>query len=215
MEVYFIRHGKTEWNARGVFQGRTDIRLSDVGREQAREAGEQIRSLGISFDQVICSPLVRARETAALVSGYPDHSIMIDDRLTEMAFGVLEGTDFYTPSYPGCESASKPFGGLFVDPEHFEAPEGCETFQELKARTGAFLEDLFRRSASPDAPRNVLVVSHGGVIRSILLVLREVPLAEMWGIKVPNCRFFPFTFSGETAAEHPDPLGGSGDEAWT
>ena len=66
--LYLIRHGQTDWNVRAALQGRTDIALNDTGRAQAREARALLQ--GVRFDAVYSSPLSRAVETAALVSGW-------------------------------------------------------------------------------------------------------------------------------------------------
>ena len=89
--LYLIRHGQTDWNVRAALQGRTDIALNDTGRAQAREARALLQ--GVRFDAVYSSPLSRAVETAALVSGWERGAIQTDERLTEIAFGPWEGRE--------------------------------------------------------------------------------------------------------------------------
>ena len=60
----FIRHGETDWNRAGLFQGRSDIPLNETGKEQAREAARRLANLSVS--KVMVSPLKRAMETATL-----------------------------------------------------------------------------------------------------------------------------------------------------
>lgn len=215
MDVYLLRHGKTEWNDHGWFQGSTDVPLAEEGRQQAIEAAKMIREAGITFDRVISSPLSRAKETACLVSGVPEGELQIEERIREMTFGLFEGTNFFSPDYPGWEKAERPFNGLFEDPEHYDPPEGGESFPEFLGRTGSFLEDLKALSADETAPSSVLVVAHGAAIRAILLHLQEQKLASFWNIRVPNCRLYHFAIDGDTVRECPDPLGLPPAEAWT
>ena len=80
--LYIMRHGKTDWNLRHKLQGKTDIPLNDMGIKMAREAKERYKD--VNFDICYCSPLMRARETAALVLDGRNIPVIIDDRLTEM-----------------------------------------------------------------------------------------------------------------------------------
>src|ERR1700722_7458405 len=83
--MVLLRHGATEWSLSGQHTGRTDIPLLDLGREQARAAGELLR--GMNFAQVLTSPLLRARETAAL-AGFDGE---VDPDLAEWDYGAYEG----------------------------------------------------------------------------------------------------------------------------
>lgn len=82
-----IRHGQTEWSKVGKHTGRTDIALTERGRQEARDAARTLE--GWEIDHAYASPLVRARETADLVS--PTCGLVIDDALVEWDYGVYEG----------------------------------------------------------------------------------------------------------------------------
>ena len=66
--LYFTRHGQTVWNVENKICGATDIELTELGHKQAMELGQIIKSEGIHIDEIICSPLVRASETARHIS---------------------------------------------------------------------------------------------------------------------------------------------------
>jgi probable phosphoglycerate mutase len=85
-QLLVIRHGETEWSKTGRHTGRTDIALTDVGRDEARAAARTLS--GWDVDSVYSSPLVRARETSELV-GFDD--AVIDADLVEWDYGVYEG----------------------------------------------------------------------------------------------------------------------------
>lgn len=86
----FIRHGETDWNKNGWFQGRSDVSLNETGRRQACAAAQEIASLSVS--KVLVSPLKRAIETANLVFPASPDLIEIETDLIECDFGSLEGT---------------------------------------------------------------------------------------------------------------------------
>ena len=91
-QLFLIRHGLTEWNARGKFQGHSDIALSEAGRAQAQALRVRLAELersGLRLDWVVSSPLKRALQTAELA--LPEREIHLDERLKELNFGAFEG----------------------------------------------------------------------------------------------------------------------------
>jgi broad specificity phosphatase PhoE len=85
-----LRHGVTDWNRQGRFQGRTDVPLNDEGISQAHDAADRLRKL--SFDHVVASPLVRALKTAEIIAAAAGKPLDVDDGIIECDFGSLEGT---------------------------------------------------------------------------------------------------------------------------
>ena len=88
-ELVVVRHGQTEFNRRGLYQGHADSALTDVGRAQARLLGPRLRSLGCS-PTIYCSDLGRARHTAELLAA-PTSRIREDAGLRERCWGAFEG----------------------------------------------------------------------------------------------------------------------------
>ncbi len=86
-ELWLVRHGETEWSLSGAHTSRTDIPLTEHGRQRARELGEFLQ--GTRFDAVFTSPMQRARETCSL-AGFGDQA-QVEDRLKEWDYGVYEG----------------------------------------------------------------------------------------------------------------------------
>ena len=84
-----LRHGLTDWNRQGRFQGRTDVPLADEGILQAHAAA--LRLQNTRLDQIVASPLVRAVKTAEIVATASSAPLTIDDGIIECDFGSLEG----------------------------------------------------------------------------------------------------------------------------
>ena len=90
--VYFVRHGQTIWNVENKICGATDIALTKAGHEQAIETGKKILEEGIRADEILYSPLIRAKETARHVSEVTGIPMREEMRLKEQNFGKYEGT---------------------------------------------------------------------------------------------------------------------------
>ena len=85
--LLLARHGETDWNREGRWQGGSDTSLNERGREQARELAQQLDSV----DAIYSSDLARAAETAAIIAGTLGVEVRVDPRLRERSFGDWEG----------------------------------------------------------------------------------------------------------------------------
>lgn len=145
-QVWLVRHGETEWARLGRHTGRTDIPLTDAGREQARAIGTRLA--GRSFALVLTSPLSRASETAAL-AGFGER-VRIDDDLMEWDYGALEGRT--TPD----------IGQEFADWSIWEGPwPDGETVDEVGRRADRVIARCLDRGVQGDA----LLFAHGHLLR--------------------------------------------------
>jgi len=146
---WFLRHGETDWNARGLSQGNVDIPLNAVGHAQAERAAVALAAAEgtpRAIASIVCSPLGRARDTAAVAASLLGLPVEIEDDLREVSFGVQEGQEM---------------GGWFDDwVEGRFTPEGAESFAQLRERTVAVLDRCLAR------PGPVLVVAHGALWRA-------------------------------------------------
>ncbi len=177
-KLYIMRHGTTDWNVRHKLQGRTDIPLNEDGRKLARKAHDEYA--GVHFDVCFCSPLLRARETAALLLEGRNVPVRYDDRLMEMSFGEYEGVE-NSFDIPDC-----PVNPFFTDPAQYVAPGSAETMDSLFLRTGAFLEDAVRPLLA--SGRDVLIVGHGAMNNSIVCQVRRLPRSEFWSNGLEQCK---------------------------
>lgn len=175
MKIYLVRHGETAWNQAGLLQGQTDIDLNAQGFAQAAEAAERLRK--VPFEIAFCSPLVRARHTAETIVGDRKIPLMTDERLRELNFGPWEGVDIRTIK----DETSQPF----TNPGGYMPPEGAESFAQLYARSGEFVKQVLLPLEG--TYETVLVVAHGGVDRSILNPVLNIPVDDFWRMHMGNC----------------------------
>ena len=175
MKIYLVRHGETDWNQAGLLQGQTDIALNAQGLEQAREAAERLKE--VPFEIAFCSPLIRAKRTAETIIGDRKITITADERLRELNFGPWEGVDIRTIK----DAASQPF----TNPGSYIPPEGAESFAQLYKRSGEFVDQVLLPLEG--TYETVLVVAHGGVNRSILNPVLNIPVDDFWRMHMGNC----------------------------
>jgi broad specificity phosphatase PhoE len=154
--VVLIRHGETEWSANGRHTGKTDLPLTEHGREQAAGLTRELE--GWEFALVLCSPLRRARETCEL-AGYGDRA-QIREELREWDYGDYEGLT--TPQIR--ERAAS--WNLWRD-----GCPGGERPEQVGARVDAVLAEI------RDAGGDVLAFAHGHVLRVLTARWLEMPVA--------------------------------------
>ena len=174
MKIYLVRHGETDWNQAGLLQGQTDIALNAQGLEQAREAAERLKE--VPFEIAFCSPLIRAKRTAETIIGDRKITLTADERLRELNFGPWEGVDIRTIK----DAASQPF----TNPGSYIPPEGAESFAQLYKRSGEFVDQVLLPLEG--TYETVLVVAHGGVNRSILNPVLNIPVNDFWRMHMGN-----------------------------
>ena len=182
MRIYIVRHGETESNRLGVFQGRVDSALLESGFELARQTGRAFAEEGLRFDAAFSSPLSRAWDTARTVldaSGNAQVPLIRENRLVEVSMGEYEGKRFR----PGEREVDAEVCRLFFeDPFALAGFPGGETVPAVCARTQEFLVELAGRTYG-----TVLVSTHGFAMRAMLNRLYANP-ADFWQGHVPyNC----------------------------
>lgn len=142
---YFLRHGQTDWNAKGLMQGSTDIPLNDAGRDQADAVRPHLDGLGIM--SMCASPMSRAHETAQIAGADLDCPMTTIHDLREFSMGERDGTPF------GPWFFQWRAGNLHI--------EGAETRREFLDRAIVGLNEALEQ------PGPVLMVSHGGLFGAI------------------------------------------------
>ena len=155
--LFLIRHGETEWSLTGQHTGRTDIALTEQGKMQADELGQRLR--GIDFDEVLTSPLIRARETCE--RAVPDSRCESEPDLAEWDYGDYEGKT----SAEIC--VQRPDWEVFRD--------GCPN-GESPAHISARIDRLIARLRHKQG--NIALFSHGHVGAALAARWIDLPLFE-------------------------------------
>lgn len=178
-EIWLVRHGETEWNLEKRHQGHLDSPLTDRGLRQAAALGEGLRTAFATdqIDQVLTSPLGRARDTADRLAGTLEinpSSIVADDRLREISWGKWDGL---TPeeidhAFPGERARRRQTRWTYV-------PEDGESYAMAVER----VRDLFDTLSSQ---HRYLVVGHGAVNRVIRGLCRGLAESEILNLDQPQ-----------------------------
>ena len=181
MEIYIIRHGKTDWNNDRLLQGGTDIELNQDGIDLAMKTGEGLKN--VDFDVVCSSPLKRAYKTAELIVGDRDIPIITDDRLREISFGSREGER----SMAVKDDPNDPFYFFFHAPEKYDPLDG-ETFQSVMERTSSFLKEVVE--PKENEYKRIMIVGHGAMNKGLQCHMLGHGVKDYWkGDLQHNCAF--------------------------
>lgn len=169
--IYVVRHGETDWNKEGRYQGRIDVELNEVGVKQAELLHNELKS--IKFDVVFSSPLKRAYKTASLIT---NNNIIVDKRLIERGNGKLEGK-------------------LKKEVEKIEYNDlnckgyGIENIVDFKKRINDFLDEIILKYKN----KNVLIVTHAGVSIYIRCYFDGDPKGNDYDkLKLKNCEIIQY-----------------------
>lgn len=165
--LVLIRHCETEWNAARRIQGQTDIPLNEKGRSQAELLARELSNE--SFDGIYASHLKRAHETASIIAAHHPHEVIVDPELQEGYYGEAEGldVDVYHEKYKESMAAFE----LLSREEKLKLTivPGVESRHSIATRASRSLLHLSQRHLG----QRILVVTHGGVLRSLLMFLSE------------------------------------------
>lgn len=173
--LYLVRHGETDWNACGRWQGHTDVGLNSRGRAQALRAAEAMR--GVAIAGIVSSDLARARETALIVAEALSLPLLyVDVALRERSFGCFEGL-----TREECEQQYPEAWGRWLAERR--PPPGGEDQATLAKRVTTALVHVAQHVACDGTA--ALVVSHAAAIRAFVATVTGIlppPVAngEVW-----------------------------------
>ncbi|MGB7711414.1 MAG: histidine phosphatase family protein [Microcoleus sp.] len=173
--LLLVRHGETDWNRAGKFQGQIDVPLNDNGREQSRKAAEFLKNIKLDF--AISSSMLRPKETAEIILKY--HSglqLELRHELREISHGLWEGKfeSEIESSYPGLLEEWK------TTPETVQMPEG-ENLQQVWQRAIASWQDIVKSVSGTG-----IVVAHDAINKAILCHLFGLEPKHFWKFKQGN-----------------------------
>lgn len=180
--IAFIRHGETDWNTKGLMQGRDDIPLNENGKNQAKNASlclkNAIEKSNFKFDKIITSPLSRASYTAnQIAEAIGIDNLIYDDRLLERDFGILSGGHYDRYSKAVLEDTDE---------------KSVETVSSLLERVNSLIKDSVKLG------ENVLFVTHGAVARIYARNAKRRDVVSDIDIgMLGNCNMVVYSYDGE------------------
>lgn len=192
-KLFVVRHGEAESNVLGILSSnpKTQHHLTDNGRQQAEEAGENLKKSKTKIDIIYCSPFLRTKETAEIIAdsiGYSKDKIVYDPRLHEIFVGVLDGK-------PDAE-----YQAFFESREakFWKTPEGGENYMTVKNRMMDFLYEINQKNDG----KNILIVSHNtpiwlmfsgaeGFLPKQAMAVREAGKPFVYNGEVKELKFAP------------------------
>jgi broad specificity phosphatase PhoE len=176
VKLLLARHAESAWNAERRFQGRTDVGLSDMGREQAAALARALA--GGRVGAIYSSPLVRARETAEIVARERGLTVTLVDELRELSLGAWEGRTVDDVLATEADAyrlwRERPYDCPPPDGEHIE---------DVARRVLPVMELIVSSHADG---QEALVVSHGGVISIFLCHLLGLSPNALWQLAIGN-----------------------------
>lgn len=186
--LYLIRHGQTVANVEHKISGQIETDLTPFGRDQILQTAQNLKSIGVSLDLILCSPLKRTKDSAQIIAEQIPAPIVYDDGLKEFSNGIYEGTKiedleqmnfnppYHTAGYSFSNGTDLMAAYHSFSPKYdtFCYPEG-ETKLEARER---FMNAIQKHLDANSNLQNVAIVAHGGVIRFMLLKICPEVLTE-------------------------------------
>ncbi len=184
--ILLIRHGETEWNILGKFQGSTDIPLSKEGIRQAEMLKERLNG---DFDYIYASPLKRAYETARVISEDTDKTIGIAEGIREINFGEWEGLTMkgIAEKYPDV------FNSWRTDKEEGKFCGGDMSTLNASIRAKNCIMEI----ANKHRGKKIAIVAHGGIIKAGLIGIFGWDMSMYHKIALGNTCINTVTFNDE------------------
>ncbi len=171
--MHLIRHGQTAWNAEKRLQGHIDIPLNETGLAEAELIAKEFENRSLSA--IYSSPLQRAYGTAQIINRPHQHSIQLNEALKEATYGSIEGlkVDEY---HDKCAAQLASFKSMpYRERLHFKLVEDAESYFEVYQRVRPVLDQLIQKHLGEE----IIVVSHGGLIRAVMAVLSEIDVRDI------------------------------------
>ena len=173
--IIFARHGQTEWNKELRFQGKTNVQLTETGRQQAHALAERLSSWPLEV--VYTSPLDRAKFTAYAIAERHNITPIELNELQEIDFASWEGQSIPLLKKEQHEAYARWRADPFFNP-----PKGAESWEHLHIRLTRAVKIILDGSQ-----KRIAVVSHGGIMRAIYAVFLGLNPHKVWNMEVSNC----------------------------
>ncbi len=193
-EIWAVRHGQTDWNLEGRYQGQTDIPLNATGIEQAKRLAATLD--GYRFAAIYSSDLKRAHETALILAARIQCSVIVDPRLREIHQGEWEGMQFseVVARFPAHLTQRQ------EQPLHARPPGG-ESVLEVAQRIATAANEI----ASRHSGQRVLLVSHGLAIATLIVQASQLPFERVFSLIPENASITVVCWPPQSNGHQPHP----------
>lgn len=177
MKIYSIRHGLTDMNMQGLFNGRIDEDINEEGIIQAKKAGEILKNKKI--DLIYCSPLLRTRHTCKIINNN-NLPVIYDERLLERTLGKIDGKNLEK------EGITKE---IFYNYNYKFDNTDCEDIPTIFKRVHNLIDEIIENNND----KNVLLITHGAIMRAIYFYFNEIPKdGDLAFFKAKNCELYEY-----------------------
>jgi broad specificity phosphatase PhoE len=173
--LYLIRHGETDWNTEGRWQGQADVPLNQKGLDQAKTIAKNLRSLDLK--SIVSSDLARASQTANFLALEKGLDVNLDSRLREIHMGSWQGLLISEIQIRYADEYKK----RQENPWEF-APPGGETALQVQNRALSSINEIITKYPGD----HIAVFSHGFAIATILTYIYKIPLNKIWDLVPQN-----------------------------
>jgi broad specificity phosphatase PhoE len=175
INLFLVRHGQTEWNLEGRYQGITNTKLTEEGRKQAELAAKYLSR--VNFSGFYSSPIGRTIETAEVFKKILDKDYQVKENLKEMNFGKWEGLKFDDIIVKYGTDFNNWIKNPFENP-----PTGGESFSDIIERGSQEINSIVNEKEDGS---NILLITHGGFIVAMLVHWLKIP-PERWSSIIQN-----------------------------
>jgi len=176
MKITLVRHAEVIQKYQGRYNGHIDIPLSQNGIAQAKKLAKELKN--IKFDKVYCSDLLRAKQT--LEQFNLNKEVVFSEKLREKSWGVHEGKSFNEIQATG------------IKYENFQQWISALDGEDI-ANYSQKIENYFKNTIFKQKEKNILVVTHSGVIKTLISILENISLEDAFAIKLPYASYKSYT----------------------
>lgn len=174
MNLYFVRHGETEYNKSKLYYGKIDVSITQAGIIQAKKASQILKN--ISFNRVYVSEMKRTEQTAKIILDNKKCTMIKDSRINERNFGEFEGK-----SYDKIKDRFPEKWKLWCEDWKNTVPPEGESYIQFYSKVKDFMDNILKLKDD-----NILIVTHSGVIRSIYCYILDGNLDIFWKFASKN-----------------------------
>ena len=179
-KLVLVRHGQSEWNAKNLFTGWKDPKLTDLGIQEAIKAGDLLETRNLKFDLMFTSDLFRAQETGRLILEQMNHAdirVIKDQSLNERNYGDLAGLNK--------DEAREKWGEeqVHIWRRSFDVPPpGGESLKNTAERVLPYFEHEIMPKVKEGL--NILVAAHGNSLRALVMELEKISSEEIVKLEI-------------------------------